>query len=133
MGVSAGHVAHPISYRQLSEEMMEERGVEVDHSTLNRWVIKYAPRSVQKLVGSRGDCESKHLGGRWVQNRWTGSRNQASRCKTAQRTCSIRLAPRRDQRICCDLFIRRLTRKFASCLPSPQSQRACRRGIERRS
>ena len=28
------YVANPISYRQL-EEMMEERGVEVDHSTLN--------------------------------------------------------------------------------------------------
>jgi transposase-like protein len=36
------YVAYPISYRQL-EEMMEERGVEVDHSTLNRWVIKYTP------------------------------------------------------------------------------------------
>jgi putative transposase len=36
------HVAYPISYRQL-EEMMVERGVEVDHSTLNRWVLKYVP------------------------------------------------------------------------------------------
>ena len=36
------YVAYPISYRQL-EEMMEERGVEVDHSSLNRWVIKYLP------------------------------------------------------------------------------------------
>ena len=36
------YVAYPISYRQL-EEMMEERGVEVDHSTLNRWVLKYSP------------------------------------------------------------------------------------------
>jgi transposase-like protein len=36
------YVAYPISYRQL-EEMMEERWVEVDHSTLNRWVVKYAP------------------------------------------------------------------------------------------
>jgi len=25
------------------EEMMSERGVAVDHSTLNRWVIKFAP------------------------------------------------------------------------------------------
>ncbi|OWY60824.1 IS6 family transposase [cyanobacterium TDX16] len=33
---------YPISYRQL-EEMMCERGVEVDHSTLSRWVQKYAP------------------------------------------------------------------------------------------
>jgi putative transposase len=29
------HVAYPISYRPI-EEMMGERGVEVDHSTLNR-------------------------------------------------------------------------------------------------
>jgi putative transposase len=36
------YVAYPISYRQL-EEMMGERGVAVDHSTLNRWVSKYAP------------------------------------------------------------------------------------------
>ncbi|KAF2988832.1 hypothetical protein MJC1_04076 [Methylocystis sp. MJC1] len=36
------YVAYPMSYRQL-EEMMEERGVDVDHSTLNRWVVKYAP------------------------------------------------------------------------------------------
>jgi transposase-like protein len=33
---------YPISYRQL-EEMMCVRGVEVDHSTLSRWVQKYAP------------------------------------------------------------------------------------------
>src|SRR5215218_2073833 len=36
------YVAYPISYRQL-EEMRGERGVAVDHATLNRWVIKYAP------------------------------------------------------------------------------------------
>jgi putative transposase len=35
-------VAYPISYRQL-EEMMEDRGVEVDHSTLNRSILKYVP------------------------------------------------------------------------------------------
>ena len=34
--------AYPISYRQV-EEMMQERGVEVDHSSLNRWVLKYTP------------------------------------------------------------------------------------------
>jgi putative transposase len=36
------YVAYPISYRQL-EEMMEEHGVDVDHATFNRWVIKYVP------------------------------------------------------------------------------------------
>jgi putative transposase len=37
------YVAYPISYRQL-EEMMGERGVRVDHATLNRWVITDAPK-----------------------------------------------------------------------------------------
>ena len=33
------YVAYPISYRQV-EEMMEERGVKIDHATLNRWVLQ---------------------------------------------------------------------------------------------
>ena len=37
------YVAYPISYRQL-EEMMKERGVEVDHSSLNRCVLTPTPR-----------------------------------------------------------------------------------------
>jgi putative transposase len=37
------YVAYPLSYRQL-EELMHERGVAVDHSTIHRWVLKYAPR-----------------------------------------------------------------------------------------
>src|SRR5215468_5231992 len=40
------YVAYPISYRQL-EEMMDESGVEVDHATLNRWVLKYVPQLEQ--------------------------------------------------------------------------------------
>jgi putative transposase len=42
------YVAYPISYRQL-EEMMEERGVEVDHSSLNRRVLKYVPWFCRKV------------------------------------------------------------------------------------
>jgi transposase-like protein len=33
---------YSLSYRDL-EQMMAERGVEVEHSTINRWVLKYAP------------------------------------------------------------------------------------------
>src|SRR3989449_1767142 len=36
------YVAYPLSYRHV-EELMAERGVEVDRSTINRWVIKYSP------------------------------------------------------------------------------------------
>lgn len=37
-----------ISYRDL-EEMMEERGVEVDHTTIYRWVQHYAPELEKRL------------------------------------------------------------------------------------
>jgi putative transposase len=37
------YVAYPLSYRQL-EEMMQERGVPVDHATINRWVLEYSPQ-----------------------------------------------------------------------------------------
>ena len=36
------YVRYGVSYRDL-EEIMEERGVQVDHATLNRWVINYSP------------------------------------------------------------------------------------------
>ena len=66
------YVAYPISYRQL-EEMMEERGVEVDHATLNRWVLKYVPqleaafRARKRPVGSswRLDETYVRIKGQW--------------------------------------------------------------------
>jgi putative transposase len=37
------YVAYPLSTRHV-EELMLERGVHVDHSTINRWVGKYSPQ-----------------------------------------------------------------------------------------
>jgi putative transposase len=37
------YVAYPLSTRHV-EELMRERGVPVDHATINRWVIKYSPQ-----------------------------------------------------------------------------------------
>jgi putative transposase len=67
------YVAYPISYRQL-EEMMGERGVAVDHSTLNRRVLKYTPefekqfRRRQHPVGRSGrlDERSVKIKGEWA-------------------------------------------------------------------
>ena len=36
------YAAYPLSWRHL-EEMMEERGVTVDHSTVSRWAIRFLP------------------------------------------------------------------------------------------
>jgi putative transposase len=52
------YVEHPISYRQV-EELMEERGVELDHGTIHRWVLNYGPQLEEEfhprkcLVGRR--------------------------------------------------------------------------------
>ena len=35
--------AYSLSYRDI-EELAKERGLSVDHSTLNRWVVHYAPQ-----------------------------------------------------------------------------------------
>ena len=53
------YVAYPLSYRQI-EEMMGERGVEVDHSTLHRWVLKYVPQ-LEKVFLAR----KRPVGGSW--------------------------------------------------------------------
>ncbi len=37
-----------ISYREL-QEMLAERGVNVDHSTIYRWVQRYAPEMEKRL------------------------------------------------------------------------------------
>src|SRR6516165_4772779 len=37
------YVAYPLSTRHV-EELMEERGVPVDHATIQRWVVKYSPQ-----------------------------------------------------------------------------------------
>jgi len=36
-------VAYPLRYRHV-EELMEERGVPVDHATIQRWVVTYSPQ-----------------------------------------------------------------------------------------
>jgi putative transposase len=53
------YVAYPISYRQL-EETMGERGVEDDHSSLNRWALKYAP-----LLDRAFRARKRRVGGSW--------------------------------------------------------------------
>src|SRR5215468_5742770 len=37
------YLAYPLSYRHV-EELLEERGVPVDHATIQRWVVKYSPQ-----------------------------------------------------------------------------------------
>jgi|SRR5471032_90023 len=53
------YVAYPLSLRHL-EEMMSERAVSVDHSTVHRWAIKLLP-ALGKEFGPR----KKKVGRSW--------------------------------------------------------------------
>ena len=53
------YVAYPLSYRHL-EEIMEERGVSVDHSSINRWAIRFLPL-IEKLARKH----KRQVGGSW--------------------------------------------------------------------
>jgi len=48
LGCVRWYCKYGISYRDL-EEMMQKRGVEVDHTTLYRWVQQYVPEIEKRL------------------------------------------------------------------------------------
>jgi putative transposase len=67
------YLAYKLSYREI-EEIFAERNIHFDHSTLNRWVIKYASqletifrRKKRKVSGSwRMDETYIKIKGKWV-------------------------------------------------------------------
>lgn len=67
------YLRYAVSYRDL-EEIMAERGVKVDHATLNRWVVKFAP-----LIAARAQARKRPTATSWrmdetyirVKGKWT--------------------------------------------------------------
>jgi transposase, IS6 family len=67
------YLRYPLSYRDL-EEMMAERGLAVDHSTVARWVLHYGP-----ILNDRIRREMRHPNRSWrvdetyvrVSGKWT--------------------------------------------------------------
>ena len=67
------YVRYGVSYRDL-EEIMAQRGVSVDHATLNRWVIRYSPR-----IAEEAKKRQQSVAGSWrmdetyikVKGQWT--------------------------------------------------------------
>ena len=50
------YVRYGVSYRDL-EEIMAERGVSVDHTTLNRWVTRYSGAIANAARRRKGPCD----------------------------------------------------------------------------
>src|ERR1700720_1597977 len=67
------YLRYSLSYRDL-EEMMAERGLSLDHSTITRWVLRYAPILSQRIRSEmrqpnrswRVDETHVRVTGRWV-------------------------------------------------------------------
>jgi transposase-like protein len=66
------YLAYNLSLRDL-EEMMAERGIRVDHSTIHRWVVRFSP-----LLLERFNRRKRSVTGKWhvdetyirVRGRW---------------------------------------------------------------
>jgi len=103
------YVAYPISYRQL-EEMMGERGVAVDHSTLNRWVSKYTPefekafRRWQRPVGRSWRLDETYVK---IQGKWASLYRAVDK---EGHTIDVLLTPQRD-RAAAEAFLRKAMRQ----------------------
>ena len=67
------YLAYSLSYPDI-EELMQERGFSVDHSTINRWVLHYSPQLEAAFC-----LKKKRAGNRWrmdetyikVKGQWT--------------------------------------------------------------
>ena len=53
------YLAYKLSYREI-EEIQSERGVNVDHATINRWVIKFSP-----VLEHKGRSKKKPVSTSW--------------------------------------------------------------------
>ena len=53
------YIAYKLSYREI-EEIQRERGVTVDHATINRWVLKFAP-----ILEHKARRRKKPVSGSW--------------------------------------------------------------------
>ena len=93
--------------------MMQERGVEVDHPTINRWVLKYVPlldkqfRACKRLVGSSWRTDETYV-------RVKGARKYLYRASDAAGATVNFLLPARRDRQAGLRFLRRAIRHNAT-------------------
>lgn len=89
------YVRYGVSYRDL-EEIMAERGVEIDHATLNRWVVKFSP-----LIAANAQARKRPTAISWrmdetyikVRGKWTYLYHAVDRDR---QTLDVMLSEHRD-------------------------------------
>ena len=99
------YLRYHVSYRDL-EEIMEERGVDVDHATLNRWVVNYSP-----LIAAKAQAKKRPTATSWrmeetyikVRGKWMYHYRAVDR---DGQTLDFMLSERRDKAAARRLFRR---------------------------
>jgi putative transposase len=99
------YVRYAVSCRNL-EEIMAERGVNLDHATLNRWVVKYSP-----LIALRAKRRKSKPGGSWrmdetyikVKGKWVYFHRAVDK---HGKTLDFMLSEHRDESAATDFFAR---------------------------
>lgn len=87
------YVAYALSYRDI-EELAMERGLKVDHSTINRWVIHYSPQLEEAFRKRRK---------RPVGISWRMDETYILRLKESGFTCIVLLIKKANPLISCCL------------------------------
>src|SRR5215211_3023797 len=63
------YLAYSLSLRDL-KEMMAERGVSVDHTTIHRWTVHYAPLLLEQFNHQKRSVSCKwHVDGTYIKGR----------------------------------------------------------------
>ena len=104
------------------EEFMEERGVNVDHATLNRWVIRYAP-----AIAAKAHSQKRNTNRSWrmdetyikVKGKWT----YLYRAVDSQGdTLDFMLSERRDEDAATAFFKQAINNNGFPALPAMESE-----------
>lgn len=109
------YLRYSLSYRDL-EEMMSERGLSIDHSTIARWVLRYGPVLAQRIrKHMRKPNRSWRVDETYV--RVSGKWNYLYRAvDSAGDTIDFLLSPKRD-RIAAKHFLQLALRHARPCRP----------------
>ena len=117
------YLRYPVSYRDL-EEIMQERGVDVDHATMNHWVVKYSP-----LIAAQAQTKKRPTAKSWrmdetyikVKGKWMYHYRAVDR---NGQTLDFMLSERRDKPAARRFFRRAIGKKRC---PRPHRYRQKRR------
>jgi len=92
------YLRYPLSYRDI-EELFRERGLAVDHATLNRWVLAYAPLIERRLRRFRKPhCGSIRVDEMYIKVRGEWRLSVPSRRQARRPGRALTHIRRRDQR-----------------------------------